>query len=250
MDHNRTYDKEKVSFNLARLRIQGETLEIVVDPEKAVEYKSALRRREEQEVPEVGEPDFREALRSDEIFHDAHKGQLASQNFLEEVFGTDESINIAAKILRDGELQLTSEQRNKIIDNKRKQIIQIIHRNAMDPTTNMPIPVQRIQNILDNTHHRIDMYKKPENQVDDILHILKPIIPIKFDTKNIIFRIFKEYAPKVYGTLKQYNVIHESWNDDGSLSMRINVPAGMRVDVIDRINSLTHGNVEVEVTDE
>ena len=97
---------------------------------------------------------------------------------------------------------------------------------------------------------KIDEYKKPEDQIDEILHKIKPIIPIKFDKKQIEVKIFREFAPKVYGDMKQYRVMRESWNTDGSLTMVIEVPAGLKVEFIDKVNSLTHGNVEVRVLNE
>ena len=245
--HEKIYEKERVSFNLAKLKMHGENIEIVVDPNMAIDYKSALRRRKEKEMEEVGEPDIREVLKSEEIFHDAHKGELASEHFLKNVFGTSEPIDVAKKILLDGEIQLTAEHRKQIMDSKRKKIIEIIHRHAVDPTNGMPHPVSRIERMLEGVHYRIDEYKKAEDQVDDVLHVLKPIMPIKFDTKRIRVTIFGETAQKVYGTLKQYKVLKESWNTDGSLTMVFETPAGLRVEFIDKINEMTHGGAEVEV---
>ncbi|MFW6230715.1 MAG: ribosome assembly factor SBDS [Nanoarchaeota archaeon] len=248
--HDIKYDKEKVSFNLARLKIHGHNLEIVVDPDKAVEYKTAMKARSSKHMAEVGEPDVSEVLKSEEIFHDAHKGQLASEHFLEEALGTSDPLKVAEKLLLDGEIQLTAEHRKRILDAKRRQIIQIIHKNAIDPTTNLPHPAERIERMLGETHFRVDEYKKAEDQVDQAVHALKPVIPIKFDVKRIEVTVYQEFAHKVYGTLKQNKVLKESWNNDGSLTMVFEVPAGLRVEFIDRINEMTHGNVEINVLED
>jgi ribosome maturation protein SDO1 len=247
---NIKYDKEKVSFNLARLKVAGHNLEIVVDPDQAIEYKTALKARKEKDMAEVGEPDLREVLKSEEIFHDAQKGQLASENFLQDEFNTIEPLEIAEKILLDGEIQLTAEHRKRIMDNKRKQIIEIIHRHAIDPTNGLPHPVSRIERMLEETHFKIDQYKRAEDQVDDAMHQLKPIIPIKFDTKQVEAKIYAEFAHKVYGNLKQYKILREAWNNDGSLTMLFEVPAGIRVEFIDKLNEMTHGNIEITVVEE
>ena len=248
--HNIKYDKEKVFFNLGRLKTNGEILEVVVDPDLAVEFVESVKSRKDPEMPEVGEPDIREVLKSEDIFHDASKGQLASENFLQQVFNTNDKLKIAERILIEGEIQLTSEHRKRIVDAKYKKIIDIIHRNAVDPTTNLPHPVTRIEIAMENAHIKIEPYKKAEDQVEDVLHKLKPILPIKFDIKQIDLIIFREYAHKVYGVLKKYKVLKESWNSDGSLSMRLEVPAGLRVEFIDKINSMTHGSVEITVLEE
>lgn len=249
-DHNMTFDKEKVSFNLARLKTNGETLELVVDPDMAVEYKTALKARKEKDMPEVGELDISEVVKSEEVFHDASRGQLASEHFIEEVFGSSDFTKIAEKILTEGEIQLTAEHRKQLRDAKKKKIIQIIHRNAVDPTTGLPHPENRIETALDNTHFKIEEYKKAEDHIEDALHALRPIIPIKFDTKKIELKIFAEYAAKVYGDLRRNKVLKENWNNDGSLTMVIEVPAGIRVEFVDKVNSMTHGNVEVHILEE
>ena len=248
--HEKTYTKEKVSFNLAKLKVHGENIEIVVDPDMAVEYKTALRLRKEKDMAEVGEPDVRDVLRSEEIFHDAHKGELASEHFLQDTFGTSEPIDVAKKILLDGEIQLTAEYRKSILDAKRKQIIEIIHRHAVDPTTGMPHPTSRIERMLEGVHFRVDEYKKADDQVQDALHALKPVMPIKFDVKQIQVKIYGDTAHKVYGSLKQHKVIRESWNTDGSLTMVFEVPAGLRVEFVDKINEMTHGGAEVDIIEE
>ncbi len=247
--HNIKYDKEKVSFNLARLKTNGEMLEIVIDPDAAIEFKTAIESRSDKEIPDVGEPLISEVVKSEHIFHDASKGELASEQFLQNVFGTTDFLKVAEQILLKGEIQLTSEHRKRIRDAKRKKIISIIHRNAIDPTTNLPHPIVRIESAMEQIHVNIDEYKKAEDLVDEVLHKLKPILPIKFDVKQIEIKVFQEYAHKVYGDLRKNKVIRESWNNDGSLSMTFEIPAGIRVEFIDKLNSMTHGNVEIEVKD-
>ena len=244
---NITYDKERVSFNLGKLKTHGETLEIVVDPDLAIEYKTAIKARKDPNMPEVGEIDIKEVLKSEKIFHDASKGELASENFLKDVFGTSEPIKVAERILLEGEIQLTEEHRKRISEAKKKKIIEIIHKNAIDPKTKLPHPPQRIEAAMESAHVKIKEYKKAEDQIEEILHLLKPIIPIKFDVAKIDITIYQEFAHKVYGNLRQYKVLEETWNNDGSLSMVIEVPAGLKAEVIDNINSMTHGNVEIKI---
>ncbi len=248
-DKAKTFDKERVSFNLARLRMYGHVFEVVVEPDAAVEYKSALKSRQEKHMAEVGEPDIVDVLRSEEVFHDAHKGQLASEHLLQETFGTADPVEVAKRILLDGEVQLTAEHRKKMMEMKWKQLSNMIHKYAVDPKTGYPHPAERIERLLRETHFNLDQYKKVEDQLEEAVHALKPIVPIKFDTKEIEVKIFKEYAPKIYGDLKRYKVVKESWNSDGSLTMVFEIPAGLRVDFVDKINEMTHGSVEIEVRD-
>ncbi len=247
--HGKTFDEEKVSFNLARIKMHGHSFEIVVEPDAAIEYKTAMRSRKEKHMAEVAEPDVRDVLRSEEVFHDAHKGQLASEHLLQEVFGTADPVDVARRILLDGEVQLTAEHRKKMMEKKWRQLSDMVHKYAVDPKTGYPHPVERIERVLKDSNFRLDQYKKSEDQLEDAVHALKPIIPIKFDTKEIEVTIFKEFAPKVYGDLRKYKILKESWNSDGSLTMVFEIPAGLRVDFVDKVNDMTHGSVEIEVRD-
>lgn len=248
--HSKTFDKEKISFNLARLKTNGEMLEIVINPDEAVEFKTAVESRENEDIPEVGEPSISEIVKSEHVFHDASKGELASEHFLQEVFGTIDFLKVAEQILLRGEIQLTAEHRKRIRDAKLKKIINIIHRNAIDPTTNLPHPVARIETAMENIHFNLDEYRSAEDLVEEVMHKLRPILPIKFEVKQIEIKVFQEYAHKVYGDLRKNKVLHESWNTDGTLSMTFEIPAGIKIEFIDKLNSMTHGNVEIEVKDE
>ena len=69
-----THDHEKVQFNLARLKKEGEIFEIVVEPSLAIQFK------------ERNDGDISEILKSEKIFSDAKKGLLASEHKLKEIF--------------------------------------------------------------------------------------------------------------------------------------------------------------------
>jgi len=42
-------------------------------------------------------------------------------------------------------------------------------------------------------------------------------------------------------------LLKEEWKSDGSYLCLIEIPAGIQQDVYDRLNSLTHGQVEVKI---
>lgn len=240
---NITYDKEKVSFNLARLKKNGEVFEVVVDPDLAIDFKESQRKGHESTL------DLREILKSEEIFKDAHKGELAPAHEFQEIFGTDDELEIAKRILTEGEIQITSEHRAKIRERKRKKIVDIIHRNGVDPRTNLPHPAARIESALEDAKVKIDEFKKAENQVDDILHKLKVVLPIRFENKKIQIKVYQEHAAQLYGFFKQWNMIKENWNSDGSLTVVVDIPAGLQNDFYDKLNDLTQGGNETTIVD-
>ena len=108
MRPTKTFDKESVKLNLAKLKKGGENFEIIIEPEKIIDYKNKKS------------IDIREVLRYEKIFSDAKKGFIASENRLQALFQTQDPIKISEIILNEGEIQFTQEYRDKILEEKKK----------------------------------------------------------------------------------------------------------------------------------
>ncbi|MFC1648886.1 ribosome assembly factor SBDS [Nanoarchaeota archaeon] len=230
-----TYEKEKAHINLAKLKKQGYEFEVVIDPDLAMEFKH-------------GKAELRDVLKSESIFHDAKKGDLASENLMKEVFGTSDVLKVAEAIITEGEIQLTGEYRDKIREEKKLRIIDMIHKYSLDPRTNIPHPKTRIENAMKEAKVHIDENKSPEDQVQDILKALQPIMPIKFEIKEVEIHLKPEHAAKLYGAIQRFGqIIKDDWLDDGSWLGVVEIPAGMEPDLYDKLNSETHGDVETKV---
>jgi len=69
------------------------------------------------------------------------KMEIARQNRMSfNAFGTTDALQIAQKIIIDGELHLTTEQKKKIQDEKKTRVINIIATNAINPRPRGRIP--------------------------------------------------------------------------------------------------------------
>jgi len=239
MNHKEgVYDKERIHLNLARIRKSGKVFELVVDPDLAIAYKSKLNKTDD---------DLRNLLKAEKVFYDAKKGDIAAEAELKKIFGTDDIIAVAKLILDSGEIQFTSEHREKLREEKRKKIVNIIHRSAVDPKTGFPHPITRIESAMNEAKVKIDEYKKAEDQVQDVLNMLKPIIPIKFDEKVLSIKLPLQYAAKLHSTLPAYGKIeNENWLSDGSYMCKLIIPAGMISEIMDELNKRTHGSVLIE----
>lgn len=209
--------------------------EILVDPEKAWEIK------EKKDITLIGNLD--DILASPDVYKDARKGERVSESELKEHFNSEDRKYIIFRIITDGTLHLTTDQKRKMQEEKRKQIVAIIASQAIDPTTNLPHPVSRIERAMEEAGVHIDPLKPAERQVDEIVNKLRPIIPIKIARARIEVRIPPEHASRVYGYLKQLKPVKTDWKNDGSLEAVIEIPAGMQTEVFEKLNSMTHGNV-------
>ncbi len=226
-------EKKHAHMNLARLRKGNNVFEVVIDSEAALEYRKG------------GDVQLRDVLKAERIFSDAQKGMEASEKSLEEAFGTSEFEKIADAIIKEGEIQLTAEQRKRFKEEKLRQIINIIHTNGVDPRTHAPHPPARIERAIEEAGVSIDAFKPAREQVKEVVRRLQPILPIRFEVKEILLSIPASYAPKCYSAVKsRCTILSEEWQSDGSWSVRVEIPAGIEDELYDKLNSITHGNIE------
>ncbi|MFW6014425.1 MAG: ribosome assembly factor SBDS [Candidatus Nanoarchaeia archaeon] len=221
---------------VARLKTAGTNLEVLVDSENAVKLK------------EGEDIDINDVLASQNIFFDAKKGMLASETKLKEIFGTDDPSEIAKKIIKQGEVQLTAEFKNKLKEQKKKKVLQLLHMNCVEPRTKNPIPLNRLELALDEAKIKIDEHKSAEQQLNEIVKKLHPVLPIKMEKAEINAKIPPQYAGKSYSTIKSIGtVLKEAWQNDGSLNVIMEVAAGQKNEIIDKLNDITKGEAEIKV---
>jgi ribosome maturation protein SDO1 len=221
---------------IARLIKSGEKFEILVDPEKAMEFKTG------KEIP------LEELIASEEIFEDARKGTRAASEKINKAFGTNDLNVIAKKIIIEGEVQITTEQRKQMLDEKTKAIATLISKRGVNPQTNLPHPTDRILRAMEQAKVRIDLNKRVEEQLESVLEEIQKIIPIKFEKIQIAIKIPPEFSGKAGSVVRNLGVLlKEEWAGNGSYICLLEIPAGAQPDVYDRLNNLTHGQVEVKI---
>ncbi|AEC51056.1 putative RNA-associated protein [Pyrococcus sp. NA2] len=221
---------------IARLKIQGETFEILVDPYLARDFK------EGKDVP------IEEILATPYVFKDAHKGDKASEKEMEKIFGTSDPYEVAKIILRKGEVQLTAQQRREMLEEKKRQIATIIHRHAVDPRTGYPHPVERILKAMEEVGVRVDIFKDAEAQVQDVIKAIRRVLPLRVETKVIAVKIPSEYVGRAYGEVRKFGKIkREEWGSDGSWMFLIEIPGGVEEEFYEKLNALTKGNVQTKL---
>ena len=223
-------------FTTARITRTGEKFEILVKPDPALEYK-------------MGKPlSVSQILVIDEIYSDAGKGTRASSEKLEKAFGTGDALKIAEEIMKHGELQLTTDQRRKLVEDKRKQIVAFISRNCIDPRSGTPHPPLRIEQALNQVKYSIDPFKEADEQAKAIIEELRAIIPIKMEQMRVAVKVLAEYAAKAYGTLKNYGTItREEWQADGALVAVIEMPAGLYGPFVERLGKIIQGTIQSKI---
>ena len=221
------------TLNLARIKKGSDVFEIVVNPDQAIYYRHH---------PETN---IRDAIVYPKIYSDAKKGLLAPEQRMQAIFGTTDALEVAKIILTKGDIQVSAEHRQKLQEQKRHRIIDIIRRQGVDPRTNAPHPLTRIENALKEAKVRIDEYSPAEQQVPEILKALRPILPIKMVTKELNVTVPAQYAPKIHPLVKTFGkILKERWESDGSWNGTVEIPGGLETEFYDKLNGMTHGHAQ------
>ena len=216
---------------IARMEKNGHKFEILVDPDLAMDLKHGKAVK------------FEDLLADDKVFKDSRKGEVQSPESMNEAFGSADINVVAKKIIEHGDVQLTTEQRRKMLERKRAEIITAITRNAINPQTKTPHPQVRIENAMEQAKIHIDAFKSTEEQVMSIVDAIRRIIPISMDKIHFAVKIPAQYAGRCSSIIHKFEIKQENWLNDGSLAAEFILPVGMKLDLLNELNSATHGEI-------
>jgi ribosome maturation protein SDO1 len=218
---------------VARWETQGSRFEVLVDPEAA------------QAVKDGKTVDLSDKLALPQVFKDSKKGDKVSEEHLSKTFHTTDLSVIAREIILKGEVQVTTEQRHKLQEAKRKLVIATIARNAMNPQTGAPHPPARIEAAMNEAKVHIDPFRPADQQVQEVLAKLRPLLPIRLDTVRVRIRVPAQHYPHVIGDLKGLGKLtDEQWMGDGAWSGILEIPAGVQTELYEKLNARTKGAAE------
>ena len=208
---------------VARLEKGGKRYEILVDPELVDQFKS-----------DPSSVSLDDLLATDEVWHDAKGGERPTEEKILSTFGTTELLDCVINILSKGSIQLTTLQRRQMIADKRQQIITEISRTAIDPRSKAPHPATRIELALDELRWNPDPFLSVERQIKDAITVLRPVIPLSFETIKLAFRV----SGSAYGSVQREvrsDVIKEEWLSNGDWSFVVEIPAGMKGEYLSKV---------------
>ncbi len=221
---------------IARLKKEGKTFEVLVDCDKAIEFREGKIESLE------------EVLATREIFSDVKQSERATDIDIKKAFHTDVFNEIAAQIIKKGEVQLTTEHKNKLREEKKKKIVEMIHKNAINPQSDVPHPRERIENAMKEAKVRIDEFKSAEDQMQEVISQLRSLLPLKIETREIEILIPGQYAGSSYGILKRLGkMLKDDWLDNGSLKVVLEIPAGIQEELENEVSKLTKGDFDLKI---
>ncbi len=223
-------------FSTVRLTDGGEHFEILVHPDPALDFKFG-RNVEISQIVAV-----------DEVYSDANKGLRIPAEKLLKHFKTSNFLQIAEIILKRGDLNLTTEQRRRLVEEKRKQIVSSITRNYVDPRTGLPHPPLRVEQAMAEVRISIDPFRDVNEQSKTVIDALRTILPLKSERIKLLIKVPAQYSAQSFGALKNVGeIVKEEWGVDGGLTVILEIPAGVHTTVLDRLGSLTKGTAQASI---
>ncbi|ELY53393.1 ribosome assembly factor SBDS [Natronococcus jeotgali] len=222
----------------ARLESHGARFEVLVDPDAAL----AIKRGD-------FEGDLEDVIAAEDVFENASRGDRPAESDLETVFDTTDPMEIIPEVIREGEIQITADQRREMQERKRKQLIDTITRNAVNPQMdNAPHPPERIDNALEEAGFTVDPMEPVQQQVDEALDALRPVIPIRFEEVTMAVQIPAEHAGSAQAKIREFGDLErEEWQADGSWIGVLTFPAGLQNEFYDTVNEHSSGEAETEL---
>ncbi|GAA0221400.1 MULTISPECIES: ribosome assembly factor SBDS [Halobaculum] len=225
----------------ARLESHGTRFEVLIDPDAAL----AIKRGE-------FEGDLEDVIAAEDVFENASRGDRPPEEDVEEVFGTTDAMEIIPEVVKRGEIQITAEQRKEMLEQKHKQLVNRITRNAVNPQMDdAPHPPERIERALEEAGFTVEPMEPVENQIDDALEALRPVIPIRFDEVTIAVQLPADYAGSGQAKVREFGELErEEWQSDGSWVGVVTFPAGLQNDFYDLVNEVSSGEADTRVVKE
>ncbi|MCH8022458.1 MAG: ribosome assembly factor SBDS [Thaumarchaeota archaeon] len=221
-------------YTTVRMRIGGQQFEILVKPDIALMHKMGKKH------------DVSQVVAMEEVFSEATKGTRVSVEKLNKFFGTSKTMEVIEIILDKGELQLTTEQRRQLIDDKKKQIISLISRNYIDPRTAAPHPPIRIEQAFVEARVSVDPFKASDEQAKLIADQIRGILPLKGENVKLQIKVPAQFSGQSLGILRTYGeILKEDWGGQGGLTALVEIPTGVQSGLLDKLGSLTRGAAEV-----
>lgn len=234
---------------IARFSSHGKNFEIIVDAEKARLFKEGkLNDISDILVSNAVFRNIRTPKSTEKVMMMAsfETAERVSEKELQEVFGTTDFLKIAESIIKEGEIQLTTDQRKELIEQKKRRIINFIVSEGVDPKTGNPHPPLRIENAMDQTKVRIDPFLSAEVQAKEIIKQISSILPISVEKKKIQLKIPVQYSGKCRNVVSNLGtVLKETWGTTEWIAI-IEISAGSQRKLFDQLNSITHGQVVSE----
>eukprot|EP00339_Tiarina_fusa_P006065 CAMPEP_0117030582 /NCGR_PEP_ID=MMETSP0472-20121206/22063_1 /TAXON_ID=693140 ORGANISM="Tiarina fusus, Strain LIS" /NCGR_SAMPLE_ID=MMETSP0472 /ASSEMBLY_ACC=CAM_ASM_000603 /LENGTH=262 /DNA_ID=CAMNT_0004738697 /DNA_START=23 /DNA_END=811 /DNA_ORIENTATION=- len=223
-----------MTTQLVRYKQGKNNFEIMVKPGTVKKYKN-------------GELDINSVIETDVIFKNQSKGDRANTTDLANVFETEDNMACIKIILEKGDVQLSAAERKAILDKKRSEIVNYVHKYYVDPKTKLPHPTLRIERAIEELKFRISPDQPGERQAQELVKKLPDVLPIKKCEIVGYLKVPHKHMGSVGGVIAQFvTVVNEKWDGDGC-RMEVSLVPGDYDKFLAELNKYTKGEFQFDV---
>ena len=238
---------------IARFSKYGQSFEVLVDSEKIREYKEGKSDNLQDAVISTSvfkKITFAKKTDSGQLMQESSAtSDRVDDDMLVKVFGTSGFLDVCRKIIDQGGIQYTQEQRREFLDMKFRQIASIISSQAIDPTRNVPHPRERIESVMAEARVKVDMHRSAESQVKDVLKEISKLVPISMEVKIIEIIVPIHYGNAVKKIISDMSMLKKEQWSATSYMATVSIGAGLVDNFFAKINNITHGDTTSKILD-
>lgn len=232
-----TGQKRLTNVAVVRLKKGGKRFEIACYPNKVVSWRNKV------------ETDIDEVLQTHSIFVNVSKGEVAKNEDLKKVFGTDNQSEICLQILKKGELQVSEKERHAQLESMFRDIATTVSDKCVNPKTNRPYTVTLIEKAMKDLHFSVKPNKSTKQQALEVIKQLKETETIDIQRAMMRIRITVpgKDGKKVKDKLKKLAAKVEEEDFSPDLEMVILVDPGCFREIDDLVRADTKGRGQLEL---
>ncbi|MCK5477174.1 MAG: ribosome assembly factor SBDS [Candidatus Aenigmarchaeota archaeon] len=188
---------------IAQLKKNKKTFDLLLDFDKYLEWKN------NKKIP------IEDLIVGEYCFSDIKKAERANEEDLKECFGSIDLEKIAEEILKKGQIQMTTKEKQELQERKRKQIIDFICREGLDPRTNCPPTPARIELAFKEAHFNVEVFGNIDEQIKEALKKIMPVLPIIIQKDEIELKIPISDSRAVQRVVRESaKILKEKWTSD------------------------------------
>lgn len=226
--------------NVAYVKLQshGHRFEIACYRNKVLSWKNKV------------ETDIGEVLQIDKVYTNVSRGILASTEHLMEVFGSINQLECCKKILERGEMQVTEQEREALVESTFRDVVAIVADKSVNPDTNRSYTTTMIQNAMKQLHINVVTSRSVKAQALEVIRKLKEVMPIA--RASMALRVVSPIPEEA--TMKSkisedlgLQILKESRTAD-MVYLDIRIDPEMYKKIEESVQILTKGQGRVEVT--
>ena len=185
---------------------------------------------------------------ADEVFVAPHsKGVIAKPQDLAKAFPGKSGNDLLQFIAEKGEIQYSTVERRQLTEEKKKRIAEYIHKYYVDPATNNPHPVQRINNAIDQLKIQIDIEAPMDKELKEIEKRINDVLPCKRMEVIAIVTIPNDFCKQADQAMKKFGKVSGVTQEGSSKKYNVAIVPGDFDLLSKELARATRGNYQIDM---